>query len=75
MNEQEPTKREQLEAAAKRAISKQPDEIHMVGGPDHAWSNRSAVETFVRPLQVLGFTDVGCFTVDVLSVAIPAQEA
>ena len=41
----------------------------MVSAPDHAWSNRSAVETYVRPLQALGFTDVGCFTVDVLRVA------
>jgi len=62
-------KREEIEAASQRAIARQPDEIHLIPAPDHEWSNRSAVETYVRPLLSLGFTDVGSFTVDVLTVA------
>jgi hypothetical protein len=59
-----------LEDAARRASAKQPDEIHLIAAPQHAWSNPSAVEAFARAVFDLGFAEAGTFTIDALSVAI-----
>ena len=59
-----------LQAAGKRAAEKQPDEIHLVAAPGHAWANRAAVEAYAKPLAALGFVDAGTYTVDVLAVAL-----
>ncbi len=66
---QEPPKRDQLEEAANRAIDKQPDEIHMIAAPDHAWTNQAAVNAYAQSLSALGFSDAGAFTIDVLPAA------
>jgi len=66
----EPNKRELLETAAKRAIEKQPDEIHLVAAPEHPWSNAAAVETHGSALRALGFGDAGTYTIEPLSTAL-----
>src|SRR5439155_16193255 len=53
---------------AKRAIDKQPDEIHMIAAPDHVWTNKDAVDAHAQALRATGFTDAGSFTIDVLPV-------
>jgi hypothetical protein len=66
----EPSRREILEAAAQRAIEKQPDEIHLIEARAHAWSNAAAVEGQASALRSLGFSDAGIYTIDPLGVAV-----
>lgn len=65
-----PSKREMLEEAGKRASTKQPDEIHLIPAPQHQWSNTSVIENICAALLNLGFADTGSYTVDVLPVAL-----
>jgi hypothetical protein len=67
---QETSQRELLEAAAKRAADKQPDEIRLIVTPDHSWTNPGLVAGYAETWRKLGFTDAGTFTVDRLPVAI-----
>lgn len=66
----EPDKRELLEAAARRAVEKQPDEIHLVAAPQHTWSNPAAIEAHASALGALGFADAGMYTIEPLAVAL-----
>lgn len=66
----EPNKKELLEAAAKRAIQNQPDEIRLVADPQHTWSNAAAIGAHATALGALGFTDAGAYTIEPLSVAL-----
>jgi hypothetical protein len=65
-----PDKRQILEAAAKRAIEKQPEEIHLIAAPKYAWSNAAAVEAHASTIVRLGFSDAGTYTIDPLGVAV-----
>lgn len=63
-------RREQLEAAGRRAAQKQPDEIHLRAAPEPAWVHGDEIESNARALRKLGFTEAGSYTVDVLPVTI-----
>jgi hypothetical protein len=66
----EPSKRQILEAAARSAIEKQPDEIHLIAAPNHAWQNAAGIEAYASALRGLGFSDEGAYTIDPLGVAV-----
>jgi hypothetical protein len=65
-----PDKQELLKGAAQSAIAKQPDEIHLIPAPQHAWSNAAAVEAYASALQKLGFTEAGKYTIDMLPMTL-----
>ena len=66
----ESTRRQQLEAAGKRATEKQPDEIHLCLAPEPTSVHAEEIEGHARALRELGFTEAGSYTVDVLPVTI-----
>lgn len=63
-------RRELLEAAAKRAADKQPDEIRLTPAPQHSWSDPAAIEVYAKALWAHGFAEAGTYAVNVLPVAI-----
>src|SRR5262249_50668759 len=67
---EEASRREQLEAAGKRAAAKQPDEIHLSPAANPPWIDPAAVDSYARALRDLGFSEAGAFTIDVLPVTI-----
>jgi hypothetical protein len=46
-----------------QAMAKQPDEIHLVPRPGHAWTNEAAMKTLATPLPALGFEEAGIYSI------------
>src|SRR2546422_8000744 len=53
-----------LTDAGRRAIEKQPDEIHLVRRDSYTWKNEQAFRGQVEPLLALGFENIGTFAID-----------
>jgi hypothetical protein len=68
-----------LSKVGEKAMAEQPDEIHLVPEPDHAWTNRDAVEAMAAPLTSLGFEEAGLYSISEMNgvyvrlMAHPAQ--
>ena len=59
-----------LTDAGRRAIEKQPDEIHLVRRDSHTWKNEQTLRGQVEPLLALGFENIGTFAIDNLTAVI-----
>jgi hypothetical protein len=52
-----------LKWVGRQAMLKQPDQIHLVPCPGHAWVNGRAMETLAASLPSLGFADAGVYRI------------
>jgi hypothetical protein len=52
-----------LKWVGQQAMAKQPDQIHLIPRPGHAWTNGAAMETLAAPLPSLGFEDAGVYSI------------
>ena len=68
-----------LRAIGRRAVNKQPDEIHLVKADGNAWRNRAEAARLAGAYNELGFVAVGTFTIPelpsvTLGMLLHAQE-